>query len=407
MEVEIVKYDDLGRGIGYIDNKVIFVPKTVVGDIVLVDIINNKKNYLEGKINRVIKPSLKRINAICPYFNKCGGCDFLNISLNDSLDYKLDKINNLLNKNHINYSVKEIIKSDKEYYYRNKISLKIVNGEIGFYEYRSHNLIVVNKCFLVNENINNIISKIKLLNIKNGNITIRINYLDEMLIIIDSNDILNNIDEFINNTKVIGIIYNNKLIYGKDYFIDKINDYQFKVSYDAFFQVNSYICSKLFLLINEHTLNSHNIIDLYCGVGTLSLVASQNSDSVLGVEIIKNAILNANENAKLNNINNVKFICDDTKKIIDKITNKYDTIILDPPRSGVDKKVINKIIETKINKIIYISCDESTLMRDLKLLNEYYQIKEFKILDMFVNTEHLESFCVLTIKEERTIQNLN
>ena len=251
MEVEIVKYDDLGRGIGYIDNKVIFVPKTVVGDIVLVDIINNKKNYLEGKIKRLIKPSLKRINAICPYFNKCGGCDFLNISLNDSLDYKLDKINNLLNKNHINYSVKEIIKSDKEYYYRNKISLKIVNGEIGFYEYHSHNLIAVNKCFLVNENINNIISKIKLLNIINGNITIRINYLDEMLIIIDGNDILNNIDEFINNTKVIGIIYNNKLIYGKDYFIDKINDYQFKVSYDAFFQVILiYVRSYFYLLMN-------------------------------------------------------------------------------------------------------------------------------------------------------------
>ena len=387
MNIEIIKFDNLGRGIGYIDNKIIFIPKSVPGDIVNIEIIKNNSKYLEGKITEIIKPSKKRIEAICPLFNQCGGCDLLNITLSDSLEYKLRKINEILRKNNINYNVEEIIKSDKQYNYRNKVSLKVNNNKIGYYESKTHKLIEIEKCFLLNDEINRLIKNLDVLKIKNGNLIIRTNYHDELLLIIETNDKIEDFRELIEKFKISGIIVNKKVVYGSDYIID------------SFFQINPYICSKLFDLIKENTFNSKNILDLYCGVGTLSINASENNTKVMGVEIVKDAIDNAIFNAKLNNVNNMKFICSDTKNIIDKITKDFDTVILDPPRSGVDILVLNRIIKEGITKIIYVSCDENTLVRDLNILLQDYNIKEFKLLDMFVNTEHVESFVVLQKKK--------
>lgn len=392
MKVEIVKLDNLGRGIGYIDNKIIFIPKSVPGDILEIEITNDKKNYMEGKITKIINSSKNRREAICPYFNICGGCDLMHLSLSDMLEYKLKETNEILKFNKINYEVKDIIKSTKQYNYRNKISLKIINRIIGYYEYNTHNIIDIDDCYLVNEPINNIIKDIS---INNGNITIRCNYNNEVMLIIDSEDNLENIDELIDKHKIIGIIKNNECVYGNDYYFDKITNFTFKISHDAFFQINPFICSKLFELIEINTKNSSSILDLYCGVGTLSIVSSQNAKKVVGVEIVENAINDAKFNAKLNNITNCEFICADTKNILDKITTMFDTIILDPPRSGVNKNVLNKIIDESIKKIIYISCNPLTLVRDLKILEESYEIKEYILLDMFVNTHHVESFVIL------------
>ena len=246
MKVEIVKLDNLGRGIGYINGKIIFVSKSLPGDILEVDITNEKKNFMEGKIIKIIKASNTRIKPLCPYFFECGGCDLQHLEIEKQCNYKLKKINELLKINNINYEVEEIIPSLEQYNYRNKISLKIVNKEIGFYENNTHHLIKIDNCSIVNNNINNIIKDLYLLNITNGTITIRINFDNELLLIINSEDKIENISKLTREYKIKGIILNNKILYGQDYLIDKINDYQFKVSYDAFFQVNPYICSKLF-----------------------------------------------------------------------------------------------------------------------------------------------------------------
>lgn len=398
MKIEIVKFDNLGRGIGYLNDKIIFVPKSVVGDILTVTIVVENKNYYIGKIKEIIKPSRIRRNAICPYFSKCGGCDLMHISVSENLDYKLEKVNEILHKYNINYEVKEIIKSNSEYNYRNKITLKVINKEIGYYENGTHNLVSIDYCYLCNDAINEVIKDLKILNIVNGEIIIRCNYNKEILLNIKSLDKIDNIEELINKHKIVGIVQNDKTIYGENYFMDKINNYLFKVSYNSFFQVNPYICGKLFELIEKYTENSHNIIDLYCGVGTLSIVASNNSSYVLGVEIVENAIIDANLNKNLNNKNNIEFICNDTKKIIEKITSDFDTIVFDPPRSGVSSKVIEKVINEEINKIIYVSCDPVTLVRDLKLLENNYNIIDFKLLEMFPNSEHVESIVLLERK---------
>ncbi len=398
MKIDIVKFDNLGRGIGYLNDKIIFVPKSVPGDIIEVKITLEKKNYYEGKILNIIKPSRMRKEVKCPYFDICGGCDLMNISVSENLDYKLEKVNEILHKNNIDYEVKEIIKSNSEFNYRNKVTLKIVNREIGYYENNSHNLVSIDYCYLCNDVINEIIKDLKLLEIVNGEIVIRCNYNEEILLNIKSSDEIKNINELINKYKIVGIVQNDKTIYGENYFIDKINNYIFKVSYNSFFQVNPYICGKLFELIEKYTENSHNIIDLYCGVGTLSIVASKNALKVIGIEIVENAIIDANLNKNLNNKKNIEFICNDTKKIIEKITNDFDTIIFDPPRNGVSSKVIEEVINENIEKIIYVSCDPITLARDLKLLENYYNIIDFKLLEMFPNSEHVESIVLLERK---------
>lgn len=398
MEIEVVKFDNNGRGIAYLNNKIIFVPKTVSGDIVNVEITLEKKNYMEGKVIDIIKPSKLRKTPICPYFNTCGGCDLMHISVSEMLDYKLDKVNNIFKSNNIDYKVAKIIKSKEIYNYRNKVTLKIVNREIGYYMQDTHSLVKIDYCYLCKDVINKIIKDLNKLNIINGNVTIRCNYKDEILLIIDTLDKIDNIDYLVNNYKIVGIVMNEKIIYGEDFFIDNINNYLFKVSFNSFFQVNPYICSELFNLIEENTKDSNNVLDLYSGVGTLSIVSSTNSKKVLGVEIVDNAVKDSFINKCINKKENVDFICSDTKKVIDKITSEYDLVIVDPPRSGVDKFVLNKIIDSNINKIIYVSCNPITLARDLKLLEDYYNIESIKLLDMFPNTEHVESFCILTHK---------
>lgn len=398
MKIEIVKFDSFGRGIGYLNNKIIFVPKTVPGDIIDVEVTLEKKKYYEGKLINIIEPSKIRKKAICPYFKICGGCDLMNVSLSETLDYKLDKVNNILKKNNIDYEIKEIIKNDEKYNYRNKISLKVINGKLGFYQNDTHYLVDIDYCYLCKESINSIIKDLHLLNIKNGEIIVRTNYNGEILLNIKTDDKIENIVKIINNHKIVGIVNNDKCIYGENYFIDKIKDYLFKVSYNSFFQINPFICSKLFDLIEENSKESKNVLDLYCGVGTLSIVASKNANKVLGVEIIENAIVDANLNKKFNNLKNLEFMCEDTKNIIDKITKDFDLVILDPPRSGVNKNVINKLLDIMPKKIIYVSCDPTTLARDLQLLLNKYCIDNIKLLDMFSFTQHVECVCVLKRK---------
>ena len=395
MNVKIEKMDDFGRGIAYIDDKVVFVPKTIVDDIVDIKIMSEKKKYSIAKVNEIINPSKLRIPFKCPYFDICGGCSLQNVEYRIELEYKLQKINNLLKKNRINYQVKDIIKSAKRYNYRNKVSLKIEDNIIGYYEKDTHNIVEINKCFLLNDAINDVINDLPRLSIINGSVIIRSNLKDELLLIIYT-DKLNKdgIKYLVNKHRISGIVLNDKCIFGSDFLVDKIDDYKFKISYNSFFQVNPYICKELFKIVKDYTKDANNLIDLYSGVGTLSIVAKENASSVLGVEIIDNAAINAKTNAMLNGVSNISFIASDTNKIISYLEGK-DFVIVDPPRSGLTSKVIEGIKKYQVKNILYVSCDPNTLMRDLNLLLTDYKIIEFKLLDMFPNTYHVESVCVL------------
>ena len=387
---EIVKFDNLGRGILYDNDKITFISKCVPGDVIEYDIVKSTKSYNIGKLIRVIIPSKNRITPKCPFFDNCGGCELQHISYKDTIEYKESNIRYLLNKHNINCEL-SIIKNPQPFNYRNKVTLKIVDGKIGFYESKSNTIVSINECLLASKSINDVISNIDKLNIKNGIVTIRSNELNEILLVINTLGIvnLNNL-----NTNIIGVVINDKLCYGVDTINEVINGITYQTSYNSFFQVNPYITSLLFNIIKDN-IYSDNILDLYCGVGAITLQVASKCKKVTGVEIVDNAIKNAKHNAKINNINNVDFILSDSTKAVKELENNYNTIIVDPPRSGLTKEVCNYLSNSNAKRIIYVSCNPQTLFRDLDLLKEKYEVNKYYLCDMFSYTAHVECVCIL------------
>ncbi len=393
--MNIERLDDLGRGIGYLDGKITFIPWTIPGDVVEVIVTENHKKYNVAKVKQFIKYSEKRIQPPCPYFTKCGGCTLQNLAYNDTLEYKVKKIKNIFKKNKIDINL-EIIANSNPYNYRNKISLKVINGKIGFFENSTHQLVEIDGCIISSQALNKCIPLIEKMNIINGSITIRCNQNEEILIIIESQDNLKiDIDSLKKEIKLVGIIINDKTFYGENYLFERINNVLFKISYDSFFQVNSSVASKLFQIVKDNISLNDKVLDLYCGVGTLSLMAAANAKSVVGIEIVPNAILNAIFNASINSVDNTCFVLNDVSEAVSKISLDFNKVIVDPPRRGLTKEAIEVLLKIRPEKIIYVSCNPQTLVRDYKLLNDIYEIEKSYILDMFSYTYHVETVLIL------------
>ena len=395
--IEIVSIDDQGRGIGYIDSKITFIPNSLIGEIVDIDIIKETSKYNVGKVINYVKKSDKRVEIKCPYYDKCGGCNLLHMEYQDQIEYKYNKLKSILKKfAGIDKNI-DIIKNDNQFGYRNKIELKIKEGLWGYYNSSTHDFISINNCLLAKDSINNVIENKKYFSISNGSIIIRSNYNDEILISINTNEPIDiNIEDLKSTIKLVGIVLNDKIYYGEKYFIEKFNNRFFKVNYNSFFQVNSYITNEMIRILSENVYGK-NLLDLYCGVGFLGQVIDYNFDKIYGIEINKESILDAIKNADLNNINNTFYISGDSSKLIN-IKDKIDTLIIDPPRTGLVKNLVNDVINIKANNIIYISCNPITLSRDLSILKDYYVINKIYLLDMFSNTYHCESITVLEMK---------
>ena len=392
MQVHIDRMDHFGNGIGNINGKIIFVKGALPGETVDVTITKDKKSFMEGTINTIIYKSSKRVEPFCKYFGVCGGCSLCHLNYENTLEYKKERVKNILSK--FDIPKINVIKNENDLYYRNKIELKIVDGKLGFYEKSTHNLIEIKECKVTKKSINKSFEFVKNMKLENANVTIRANYNDEVLIIIDSKEkpVILNPEDY----KIVGIVLNDKCIYGQDNFMDKINNLFFTVSYNSFFQVNNYINLKLFNLIKENIVGK-TVLDLYSGVGTLSIVASKVVDKVYSIEVIANAVKNALINAKINKCDNINFILGKVEDKIGFINDKIDTIIVDPARAGLDKKTIEVINNICPQRIIYVSCDTQSLANNLVDLTNY-EIKRFYILDMFSYTYHIECFCILDRK---------
>ena len=393
MSYEIKALNDQGKGICFVDNKITFVDNTVIGDIVEINILKTSSKYNLANVSKYIKKSLTRTKSFCPYSEVCGGCSLANISYQDTLEFKKNKINHALKKfGNIDTSV-PIIASEPNLNYRNKITLKVLDGIVGYFKEQTNEIVPIKECMVASIPINSFIKYIKNFEIKNGEVIIRSNYNSELLINFITDDPIILVP--INDLKIVGILKNGKTLKGDTKFMQNINNHFFQVSYDSFFQINPYICSQLFNLINEHIIPNSNVLDLYCGVGTLGLSTANNINKLYGIEIVPNAVINAVTNAKMNNVNNAKYMLGDTSKIISKIDDKIDVIIIDPPRSGLDKNSLKTILEINPKQIIYVSCDPITLSRDLKELTSLYSIDYISGLDMFPYSYHVETFVVL------------
>lgn len=403
--LKITKLDHQGRGIGKVDDKIIFVPYTLPDDEIKFKITKEKKNFCEGKVTEYIKKSSRHIDQTCPYYGICGGCDLRHMDYNQQLNFKQNKVKEIINKftNIETIKINNIISSKNIDSYRNKITFKI-NKKLCLNKKATHEYVEIKACKLVNDKVNNIIKLINNYDLKNiDNVVIKSSYFTDDIMTVfyvkQGVKFTQNLDELKKIVTTIIFKYKNNdyIIYGKGNILEKLKNLYFKISPTSFFQINSHQTVNLYdLILQKCKLNGNEIVyDLYCGTGTIGLFLSQFCKKVIGIEINKEAILDAKENARINNIKNCEFYDEDVSSFVARENNNPDVIIVDPPRSGLDNITIDNVIRLNPKKIIYVSCDPVTLARDLNSLTKNYNIDEITPVDMFPNTYHVECVCVL------------
>lgn len=399
IEVNIENLDHYGRGIARVDGKTVFVENALTKEKVIASITKEKKNFCEGESVEILNKSTERVEPICPYYNDCGGCNIMHLNYSSQLKFKENKVKEVLNK-FCNYNnVKEIIGTNN-LNYRNKITLQVKEG-IGYYKKKSYELVNIDNCLIADDRINNVIKKLKSANLEGVNqIVIRVTNNQIMLIFYSKKVIKLKINNFDDIDTIICISDKQTTLKGKGYIVEEIKGIKFVISPTSFFQVNTNGMINLYDKVLEYCelTGKENLLDLYCGTGTIGIYLSKNCGKVFGIELNKEAIKDAIINKEINNINNIDFKSGDVKDVLK--TNKFipDIIVVDPPRAGLDKSVIEQIISLKPKKLIYVSCDVITLARDLNLFKEYFDILEVTPVDMFPNTYHVECVCVLKHK---------
>lgn len=397
-KMEVLDINHQGYGIIRINNRVVFVKDVIPGDVVDIEIVKNYKNYSLGEVVNYVEQSSEHDNVKCKYYDLCGGCQISHIKPKSQLGFKRDKIVNIFKK-YLKFDIKPEIVSVNKYNYRNKVIFHVDDNEIGFYEEGTNNLIPINKCLILDDRINELIELFYQLDLTYvEKIMVRTTSKEVMVVFygyIDKIDILKD--------KVDSIILINikeKLIYGKSYIKEEINGLKFIISYNSFFQVNTDAMIKLYDKVLEYAdlTKDDSVLDLYCGTGTIGIYLSKYCKDVLGIEIVDNAIKDANINKELNNIENISFICGDVGRLINN-DYKQDVLVVDPPRNGLDKKTRKVILDNEYKKVVYVSCDPMTLVRDLSELTIKYDIKKVCLVDMFPQTYHVESVVLLELKK--------
>ena len=379
--VTIDSNDYIGNGVTRINNIVTFVFGALKDEKVKIKITNINKHYVVGEIIDILDKSKDRVEVSCPYYYKCGGCNFLHTSLDNEISIKKDYLNRLFNRDI------EYISTDNEYNYRNKVTLHVLEGKLGYFNDKTHDLCNLDSCKLLNSKINAKISDFNNYNLNGLNEIVIRNINDEIMIHLKG-DLL---DKDLLNIECDSLYLNDKFIKGKEYLIDEINNYKFSIFPNSFYQVNKEGMTKIYNIAKDYISNKYNsLLDLYCGTGTIGIWMNDLFDNITGIELNKDSIKNANINKELNNFKNIKFICGDASLA----RGKYDVIIVDPPRSGLSKKVISFLNNSNTNKIVYISCNPKTLKSNLNSLTNYDLI-DIKSVSMFPRTKHMECVCIL------------
>ena len=443
--VEIVDNGYEGEGIAKIENFTIFIPGAIKGEKVKILIVKVLSSHAFGKIIEIIDESEKRQKADCATYKRCGGCNLRHVKYEETLKIKQNAVQSLVNKTLKNkLQVKETVGMNQPFHYRNKAQYPLgLNKEgepvIGVFANRTHEVIPMEGCLIQNKQSEKI-AKYILEFIKKNNISIynektgkglfrhivikvgvKTNQIMCILVINGKNipeeeklikELKENFSEIktivkninIKNTNVILGLENINL-YGDGYIEDELGEYLFRISPLSFYQVNPIQAEKLYNIGVEMAQISKEdtVFDLYCGIGTISLFMAKYAKKVYGIEIVKEAVVAAKDNAMLNGVNNTEFYAGDVEVVLDDLINnkgiKADIVMFDPPRKGLDRNSIKNILKIKPKKIIYISCNPATLVRDLAEFESEYEIKNIIPVDMFPWTSHVECCSVLKLKE--------
>lgn len=434
-------YTNEGLGVCRIQGRAVFVPGALNGERISVKITKISTSVAYGKIESILSPSEFRIEPKCQYYKVCGGCSTLHMAYEEELRFKLAKVNDALSRiGRQEVSADEIIPADTRLNYRNKVTFQVAekNGHayFGYYSPRSHNIVPVSKCMISDSRslllAQSVVDFMESHNIMaydetSGKGAVRHIFIrnalrtdDICLCVSSAEGFGKNTSLFVNFIRTVcpfisGIVLNinkmpgNELLAGEFYTLfgvpdvsDILSDFSFSISPRSFYQVNPAQAEKLYSEAVKYISdeNCDTCLDLYCGIGTISLCLSRIFSRVIGVEVVPEAIENAVHNAEANNVSNVDFVCADAGgalKLFKSENIKIDAALVDPPRKGMDAEAVKTVCEMNPERIVYVSCNPSTLARDLIIFNEYgYHMTRAKAVDMFPGTFHVECVVLLT-----------
>jgi 23S rRNA (uracil1939-C5)-methyltransferase len=433
-----------GEGVGKIDNFTVFVQGALLGETVQVKIVKVAKNYAYGKLLEVLEASKHRTEPGCGIYKSCGGCQMQHMSYEGQLEFKTQRVKDVMERiaKLQDVVVHDTLGMKEPYRYRNKVQLPVgkVNDEIriGFYAPRSHDIKDMDTCSIQHEVADKVVKLTREWIIKHniepyneledkgivrhimirsgfktGEVMVvivtreeRLPYLKEFVEVMRNNiDGLKSVIQNINSKKTNVILGDkNKTLWGEGTITDYIDEFKFNISPMSFFQVNPVQTEVLYSKTLEYAglTGNETVFDAYCGTGTISLFLSQKAKKVYGVEIVPEAIEDAKKNALQNNVDNVEFLVGESEKVIPELIDKgikADVVVVDPPRKGCERSLLEAISKMQPKKIVYVSCDPATLARDLGILKELgYETKEIQPVDMFPQTAHVE--CVALIERK-------
>lgn len=442
--VDIMDNGFEGEGIAKIDNFTIFIPNTIKGERVRIMIVKVLSSHAFGKLIEILKASPVRETEDCQTYKRCGGCQLRHIKYEETLKIKQNAVQSLVNKTlKQKIEVEETLGMENPYHYRNKAQYPLgINKEgkpvMGVFANRTHEIIPIQNCLIQNKQAEEVAKFIFDFIVKN-----KISIYDEKkqkglmrhivtkigiktkeimcILVVNGNEIpqekelINQVIMHFPNVKTIVKNINkqntnvilgkeNIPIYGDGFIKDKLGEFVFKISPLSFYQVNPIQAQKLYQIgVDAAQITKQDIVfDLYCGIGTISLFMAPFAKSVYGIELVEEAVCAARENVLINKIDNAQFIAGDVEKILDDLINKQkiipDIVMVDPPRKGLDRKSIDNILRISPKRLVYISCNPATLVRDLSALEGLYEIKRLKPVDMFPFTSHVEVCALLELK---------
>jgi 23S rRNA (uracil1939-C5)-methyltransferase len=454
----ITDYAAEGKALAKLDGKVIFVSGTVPGDVADVLLTKNKKDWAEGRVLKIKEFSKERVEPFCRHFGICGGCKWQMLPYVKQLQYKQQEVEqNLRRIGKVDLpEILPIVGADDTVHYRNKLEFTfsnkryLTNDEIGQTETSTQQnalgfhvprifdkVIDIEECYLMDDVNNKIRNTVRAFVLENNftfydirqhtgwlrNIIIRLCTTGELMVNICLNydeeadrkklfdHLLQQVPEITTLLYTINPKWNDSIYdltpqvyFGKGFATEKLEDFEFKISPQSFFQTNTKQAEKLYTITRDFAgLTGNEVVyDLYCGTGSIGIFVSKQAKKIVGVEVIEEAIADAKENAALNNINHAEFFAGDVIKICnDEFFAEHgrpDVIITDPPRAGMHEKLVNKLLEMAAPKIVYVSCNTATQARDLGLLSEKYSVEKIQPVDMFPHTHHIECVVLLKLK---------
>ncbi len=453
-ELEIIDLAFGGKGLAKPDGFPVFIDRCVPGDLVFVKITKKKKSWGEGKLIKILEPSSLRKEGRCAYCNFCGGCKWQQLPYELQLEYKKRHVTDSLA--HIgglkDARVLDVLPSEFIYEYRNKMEFSCSSQRwlmpdeladetikkgfgIGLHVPGTFDKVIdIKQCEIMPSMGNKILEDVRTF-IKESDLPayhlrshegfwrfLMLRHsvaLDQWMVnIVTSGKNIEVVTElgqklaaaYPNISSIVNNITDSKsgvstgkeeiLIHGQDHIIEKLGDFQFKISANSFFQTNTRACETLYAKVQEYAglTGSETVLDLYSGTGTIPIWLSKHAKKIYGIEIVSSAVVDARENVRLNEIDNCEFFEGDIKDVLGQVPEKPDVVIIDPPRVGMHKDVVGQVLAHSPDKIVYVSCNPATLARDLEMLSTRYAVLEVTPVDMFPHTYHIESVALLVRK---------